>query len=75
MANEQRGMHAKECCASVDRVFDNLLARLGCRDGGDADLISHWQAGANPGFRIQVTRRSDNRQLTKFVSQNGSVSA
>lgn len=66
-------MNAAKCCKSVDRVFDALLGCLGCEDSRDAILMSHWQEGANPGFRIQVTRRSDGKTLIKFVGQSGNV--
>jgi hypothetical protein len=59
---------------STDRVFDSLLARLGCKDGRDANLISHWQDGINPGYRIQVVRKRDGTSLTKFVDRHGIVS-
>ena len=68
-------MNVKEMLKRVDQVFDELLGQLGCEDGRDADLISHWQDGANPGFRIQVTRHTDKRMLTRFVDQLGKVSA
>lgn len=57
---------------AVDDVFDDLLERLGCHDGTDANLISHWQGD---GFRIQVTRNSDGKSLTKFAAIGGKVSA
>ncbi len=51
---------------SMDRVFDDLLQKLGCSDGTDAILISHWQP-KEQGFRIQVTRKIDQRSLSRFV--------
>lgn len=61
--------------SQVDAVFDRLLASLGCVDGTDALLISHWQDGTNPGFRIQVSRKLDGKSLTRFVSKDGSIAA
>lgn len=55
---------------AVDDVYDALLAKLGCTDGTDADLISHWQEN---GFRIQVSRKADGRALTRFVSLSGEI--
>ena len=57
---------------AVDRVFDALLTKLGCSNGSDASLISHWQGN---GFRVQVARKSDGCTLTRFVSQSGTVHA
>ncbi len=55
---------------TVDRVFDEMLMRLGCHDSNDAALISHWQTDPS-GFRVQVTRKSDGKILTKFVNTEG----
>jgi hypothetical protein len=60
-------VNASKLNADVDRTFDDLLGKLGCEDGRDANLISHWQDGAKPGFRIQVSRKSDGKMLTRFV--------
>ena len=54
--------------AKVDAAFDGMLARLSCRDGADAAIISHWQDDP-PGYRLQVMRRSDGRSLTCFVAR------
>ncbi len=66
-------MTTKTMLQTVDHVFNDLLRRLGCEDGRTANLISHWQDGSNPGFRIQVTRKKDGKTLTKFVSQTGAI--
>jgi hypothetical protein len=54
----------------VDATFDEFLTKLGCRDGRDAAIISHWQDDP-AGFRIQVTRLSDGKALTRFVAVEG----
>ena len=54
----------------VDAAFDEFLTKLGCKDGRDAALISHWQDDP-AGFRVQVTRLSDAKVLTRFVAVQG----
>lgn len=54
----------------VDATFDEFLTTLGCKDGRNAELISHWQDDP-AGFRIQVTRLSDGKALTRFVASGG----
>jgi hypothetical protein len=56
---------------AVDVAFDDLLGKLECHDGTDAELISHWQGN---GFRIQVDRKTDGRSLSRFVRADGVIS-
>jgi hypothetical protein len=57
---------------SVEKSFDTMLKRLGCTDGTDAHIISHWQSEP-AGFRLQVTRKLDGEALTKFVDGHGNI--
>lgn len=66
-------MNTQNFLRMVDKVFDDLLSRLGCQEGPDVALISHWQDGTFPGYRIQVTRRADGASLTKFVCLDGTI--
>ena len=56
-----------------DEAYDAMLFSLNCHDGGDAYLISHWQEAEPQGYRIQVTRKSDGRSQTRFVSRAAST--
>lgn len=49
---------------AVDKTFDTLLAKLGCVDGTDARLVSHWQ---DDSYLISVTRNSDGKSLHRTV--------
>ena len=66
--------NAAIACRTVDRVFNELLAQLGCNDGTDANMISHWQEGDRPGFRVQVTSKLTGKTLTRFAGANGIIS-
>jgi len=70
-----RTLNAAAICRAVDLVCDGMLASLSCSDESDAILITHWQDGARPGFRIQMTSRATGRELTRFVGADGAVSA
>jgi len=65
-------MNARAINGAVDAVYDNLLAHLGCEGSGDAFMVSHWQDDPC-GFRISISRRSDNRTATRFVDGNGNI--
>lgn len=64
-------MNGHLICLAVDEAFDAMLAKLGCNDGTDADLISHWQDGL--GYRLQVTRKSDGKTLLRSVTLDGTI--
>lgn len=51
----------------VDQVFDELISSLGITDDRDATLMSWWQNGDRPGYRLQVTRKRDGKSKTRFV--------
>ncbi len=58
---------------TLDRLVDELIEKLECADAKTFDetiVISHWQGN---GFRLQITRRSDGKSLTRFVREDGTV--
>ncbi len=58
---------------TLDRVADELTQKLGCADAktfAETYVISHWQGN---GFRLQITRQSDGKSLTRFVREDGAV--
>ncbi len=58
---------------TLDRVAAELKAKLGCADAktfAETCVISHWQGD---GFRLQITRLSDGKSLTRFVREDGAV--
>ena len=64
-------MNVQEFLKLVDQAFDGMLKKLGCRDGNDAAILSHWQDGPPAGYRLQVTRYADGRAMTRFVAREG----
>lgn len=69
----KREIGAAAFCEIVDQVFDALLAKVGCTDGTDANMIAHWQDDRRPGFRIQVSSKATGQTVTKFVGRDGAV--
>lgn len=59
-----KGANVGAILAAVDTTFDALLKKLGCVDGNDARIISHWQEDS---FLVSVTRKSDGRSLYRTV--------
>ncbi len=58
---------------TLERVADELTEKLGCADAATFNVtcvISHWQGN---GFRLQITRRSDGKSLTRFIREDGAV--
>lgn len=59
--------NGRQINAEVDCAFDAMLATLGCsQDNNDAVLISHWQDGL--GYRLQVSRKADQKTLTRLIA-------
>jgi len=67
-------MNANELFRRVDLAFDQMLKKLGCVDGNDSIIISHWQDDIL-GYRLQVTRKTDGRSLTRGVRPDGTFTA
>lgn len=59
----------REFLKVVDRVVNDLTAKLGCQNdpcfSGLTWTICHWQDAPKPGYRIQITRRTDGESLHK----------
>lgn len=62
---------------SVERAFAAMCAKLGVDlDNGNSServLISHWQEGDEPSYRLQVIRVADGAALSRCVTAHGEI--
>lgn len=57
---------------TVDRVYADLMQKLGVEGSGEALMISHWQDELC-NFRIMVRRKSDGKTLTRCAHADGRI--